>query len=82
MNGAVTKLLSESRIFRNYTKAFRELSGLSLYLRPIEAAVLAHGGAVEWILSNRISEAENAKLRRILRRAPLPVTADRSQVYP
>ena len=45
MNGAVTKLLSESRIFRNYTIAFRKLSGLSLHLRPIEAPLLPRGGA-------------------------------------
>ena len=45
MNGAVTKLLSESRIYRNYAKAFRELSGLSLYLRPIDPQVLPHSAA-------------------------------------
>src|SRR6266536_1667817 len=40
MNGAVTKSLSESRMYRSYTKAFRELSGLSLRLRPIDASAL------------------------------------------
>src|SRR6266542_416955 len=40
MNAAVTKLLSGSRIYRGYRKAFRELSGLPLFLRPIERTLL------------------------------------------
>ena len=41
MNGAMAKLLSESRIYRSYAKAFRELSGLSLHLRPVGPSALS-----------------------------------------
>jgi len=44
MNAAVTKLLSESRIYRGYRKAFRELTGLPLFLRPIERTLLPCAG--------------------------------------
>ncbi len=44
MNAAVTKLLSESRIYRGYRKAFRELTGLPLFLRPIERTLLPRAG--------------------------------------
>src|SRR6266498_510022 len=36
MNGNVTKVLSRSRIYRGYAKAFTEVTGLPLLLRPVE----------------------------------------------
>ena len=41
---AVTKLLSGARIYRDYVKAFREVTGLPLSLRPVEAPLLPSAG--------------------------------------
>ena len=37
MNGNVTAVLSRSRIYRGYAKAFREVTGLPLFLFPLDA---------------------------------------------
>ena len=44
MNEKIAKVLLESRIFRDYTKAFREMTGTLLFLRPIQAGLLPSAG--------------------------------------
>ncbi len=39
MNGNVTAVLSRSRIYRGYAKAFREVTGLPLFLCPLDATL-------------------------------------------
>jgi len=41
MNGNVTAVLSRSRIYRGYAKAFTEVTGLPLFLCPLDAALLS-----------------------------------------
>ena len=67
MNGAVTKLLSGSRVYRDYTKAFREVTGLPLSLRPVEATPLLGAGPVREKWSCAVLGQPNCKCKSCAR---------------
>ena len=50
MNEKLTRALARSRIYRDWTKAFSEITGVPLFLRPIEPTMLpsARQGRKKW----------------------------------
>jgi len=45
MNEKLTKVLAGSRIYRDWTKAFSEMTGVPLFLRPVQATLLPDVGS-------------------------------------
>src|SRR6266536_4882908 len=44
MNEKLTRMLADSRIYRDWTKAFSAMTGVPLVLRPVKAALLQEVG--------------------------------------